>query len=200
MTERLSLPPIKVSNSYLALQQKRSRGSWWDPKTDKTAQIQRVKDMVRHSGHSSSVNPVAPAAEPHKQNPLMFGHVAAETDSSDGSNDSNNDGSDTNDSNNDSNNRVFLKKESFKHPIPPKIRKKSLSDTPRLQYLKAPTSSGAQTEKAKTMPAETQTDSDKTSVDNLKESIENYKKIISKQNAYFKRLELLSSVRLMIDV
>jgi hypothetical protein len=187
MTDKLSLPPIKAVNSYLSLQQKRQRGSWWDPQTDKTTQIQKVKDMVRLSSHSRGLSPsihIAPAAEFYKEKPS----TRAEPDSD----------SDSSFSNRSSN---IIDKPAYRTPIPPKIRKKSQSDTPRLQYVKAAasnqSSSGTQTE-SKSMPAETQTDYDKASVESLKESIEKYRKVISKHDAYFKRLERLSLVILHV--
>lgn len=181
MSERLSLPPIKVSNSYLALQQKRQRGGWWDPKADKTAQIQKVKEMVRHSGHSTNWNPllnIAPAAEPCREEIVESGRVECDLDGY-----------------SSSSSIISDKAQDFIVPVPPKVRKKSFSDTPRLQHIKAGAgqSVGTQTV-SKAMPAETQTDSDKASTEKLKESLDQVRKVISKQDLLLKRLERLSSV------
>ena len=184
MTEKLSLPPIKTANSYLAMQQKRQRGSWWDPKTDKTTQIQKVKDMVRHSGqpgHSSYINPlanIAPAAEPLKRNQTLV----SEREDSDSSS---------------SQSIVSPKLPVF--PQPPKNRKKSISDTPRLQYINIQNerSIGIQTEN-KAMPAETQTDAHNAGLEKMKESLDDCKKLIARQNSRLSRLDSLVSVRFQV--
>ena len=170
MSDKLSLPPItnKVSNSYLAMQQKRSRGSWWDPKTDKYAQIQKVKDMVRHSANEYSIEfgnaYIAPAAE------VLDRRVESAVES----------------------NEILPTP-----PALPLNRKKASSDTPKSQFLTLKGSGrsvGLQTsQQHQMMPAETQTDSYKSYI-KLQESLESYKNVVSRQNSRLKRLERFSMV------
>ncbi len=55
----IHLPPIDQHNSLHstttststtnATFDKRKRGSWWNPDTDKSTEIQKIKELVRHS-------------------------------------------------------------------------------------------------------------------------------------------------------